>query len=65
MKRPDPAATTTSATIDPTPIAKSNGQRDVPADVSFGDLGVILASLQTMRDGDFSVRLPGNWTGLQ
>jgi HAMP domain-containing protein/CheY-like chemotaxis protein/signal transduction histidine kinase len=26
---------------------------------------VILASLQTMRDGDFSVRLPGSWTGLE
>ena len=26
--------------------------------------GVILASMQTMRDGDFSVRLPGDWTGL-
>src|SRR5205807_2630533 len=25
---------------------------------------VILAGLQTMRDGDFSVRLPGAWTGL-
>ena len=28
------------------------------------DLSVILASLQTMRNGDFSVRLPGSWTGL-
>src|SRR5260370_24372808 len=28
------------------------------------DLSVILASLQTMRDGDFSVLLPGSWTGL-
>src|SRR5579864_7815591 len=28
------------------------------------NMSVILASLQTMRDGDFSVRLPGNWTGL-
>jgi HAMP domain-containing protein/CheY-like chemotaxis protein len=28
------------------------------------DLSVILAGLQTMRDGDFSVRLPGSWTGL-
>src|SRR5579864_9569545 len=28
------------------------------------DLSLILASLQTMRDGDFSVRLPGHWTGL-
>ncbi|PYY11755.1 MAG: hybrid sensor histidine kinase/response regulator, partial [Acidobacteria bacterium] len=28
------------------------------------DLGVILSGLQTMRNGDFSVRLPGSWTGL-
>jgi HAMP domain-containing protein/CheY-like chemotaxis protein/signal transduction histidine kinase len=35
------------------------------AERGSGDLGAILASLQTMRDGDFSVRLPGSWTGLQ
>lgn len=35
----------------------SNGQVSV-------ELAAILASLQTMRDGDFSVRLPGAWTGL-
>jgi HAMP domain-containing protein/CheY-like chemotaxis protein/signal transduction histidine kinase len=28
-------------------------------------LGTILAALQTMRDGDFSVRLPVAWTGLE
>jgi HAMP domain-containing protein/CheY-like chemotaxis protein/signal transduction histidine kinase len=28
------------------------------------ELNVILESLQTMRNGDFSVRLPGTWTGL-
>src|SRR5437899_11945844 len=28
------------------------------------DLNLILASLQTMRGGDFSVRLPGHWTGI-
>jgi len=28
------------------------------------ELTAILASLQTMRDGEFSVRLPGDWTGL-
>jgi len=28
------------------------------------DLTVILASLQSMRDGDFTVRLPGTWVGL-
>ena len=29
------------------------------------DLALILESLQTMRDGDFSVRLPMAWTGLK
>ncbi len=29
------------------------------------DLALILESLQTMRDGDFSVRLPVAWTGLK
>jgi len=28
------------------------------------DLNVILASLQSVRDGDFTVRLPGTWVGL-
>jgi HAMP domain-containing protein/CheY-like chemotaxis protein/signal transduction histidine kinase len=28
------------------------------------DLNVILTSLQSMRDGDFTVRLPGTWVGL-
>jgi methyl-accepting chemotaxis protein len=35
-----------------------------PLILASGDLSVILAGLQTMRDGDFSVRLPGSWTGL-
>ena len=31
---------------------------------ALSELGLILEGLQTMRDGDFSVRLPGTWTGL-
>src|ERR1700719_3643165 len=34
------------------------------AESAPGDLSVVLGALQTMRDGDFSVRLPGSWTGL-
>src|SRR6202051_2702223 len=41
-----------------------SGVATVVREVSQPDLGVILASLQTMSDGDFSVRLPGSWTGL-
>jgi HAMP domain-containing protein/CheY-like chemotaxis protein/signal transduction histidine kinase len=43
---------------------KDNGRADARSEVGSPDLSVILAALQTMRDGDFSVRLPGNWTGL-
>ncbi len=44
------------------PTVKNNGKSKV-TDGSL-DLAVILASLQTMRDGDFTVRLPGTWVGL-
>ena len=33
--------------------------------VQSDSLGLVLASLQTMRDGDFSVRLPVAWVGLE
>ena len=44
---------------------KKNGHSVLAAESTAADLSVILASLQTMRDGDFSVRLPGAWTGLE
>jgi len=43
---------------------KSNGDSVAVAQPAPADLSVILAGLQTMRNGDFSVRLPGSWTGL-
>src|ERR1700693_4219238 len=43
---------------------RNNGHSTAVAEPTSADLGVILASLQTMRAGDFSVRLPGSWTGL-
>src|SRR6204780_4160030 len=64
MKRTDPDKATLSTNRDARPNAKSNGQGIAVAEVMPPDLNAILASLQTMRDGDFSVRLPGNWTGL-
>src|SRR5206468_13048284 len=54
----------------PTPIAAgapamtaepSNGH---PSYQQSPELVAILESLQTMRDGDFSARLPGSWVGL-
>src|ERR1041385_9153666 len=41
-----------------------NGEIQTPVVTNTVDLSVILGSLQAMRDGDFSARLPGNWTGL-
>jgi HAMP domain-containing protein/CheY-like chemotaxis protein/signal transduction histidine kinase len=45
---------------------KGNGNGNSALMTEFGsaDLGTILASLHAVRDGDFSVRLPGSWTGL-
>src|ERR1700680_1914397 len=43
---------------------KNNGHSNVTSKPASADFRAILASLQTMRDGDFSVRLPGSWTGL-
>ena len=41
---------------------KGNGRHN--GELASAELGLILASLQTMRDGDFSIRLPGGWTGV-
>ena len=42
---------------------KANNGKPKDSDGSL-DLTVILTSLQSMRDGDFTVRLPGTWVGL-
>ena len=44
--------------------AHGNGTSVMTAESASADLGMILASLHAVRDGDFSVRLPGSWTGL-
>jgi HAMP domain-containing protein/CheY-like chemotaxis protein len=43
---------------------QTNGHTKSSGDGSGADLAVILGALQRMRDGDFSVRLPGSWTAL-
>jgi HAMP domain-containing protein/signal transduction histidine kinase/DNA-binding response OmpR family regulator len=46
-------------------LPKSNGALESAFESAPSDcLAVILQSLQTMKDGDFSVRLPVTWTGL-
>jgi len=57
MARAD--ATTGAKPANPDAQSKANGHSR-----GSGELSLILAGLQTMRDGDFSVRLPGDWTGL-
>jgi HAMP domain-containing protein/CheY-like chemotaxis protein/signal transduction histidine kinase len=47
-------------TLDP----PGNGHTELQFDLASSDLGLVLTCLQSMRDGDFSVRLPGAWTGL-
>src|ERR1700738_51525 len=58
----------TSASVENTPLRAGpdgdGGLSAVVAAVSQPNLSVILAGLQNMRECDFSVRLPGSWTGL-
>jgi HAMP domain-containing protein/CheY-like chemotaxis protein/signal transduction histidine kinase len=63
MKRVDRESSSVSARPIPATEPGTNG-KDHVGEMSASDLGLILSSLQTMRDGDFSVRLPGSWTGL-
>src|SRR5262245_6336578 len=64
MKRTEPEGTTASAEfpLKSSRVGRVNGNPG--AEITKADLGAILAGLQTMRDGDFSVRLPGSWTGV-
>jgi HAMP domain-containing protein/CheY-like chemotaxis protein/signal transduction histidine kinase len=64
VKRSDRDAASLSLNSVVKKSSKNNGSSSLIAQSATPDLGVILASLQTMRAGDFSVRLPGSWTGL-
>jgi len=63
MKRTDRNAATATIDKEAKASVKNNGHSSVSAE-PVSDFTAILACLQTMRDGDFSVRLPGSWTGL-
>jgi HAMP domain-containing protein/CheY-like chemotaxis protein/signal transduction histidine kinase len=58
-------ASTAVANGGPQERERSNGNSTRGHESASADLSAILASLQTMRDGDFSVRLPGSWTGVE
>ena len=64
MKRNERNTATASVDTATTANEKSNGHSKISTEAGSADFTAILASLQTMRDGDFSVRLPGSWTGL-
>ena len=57
-------STPAEANISTVAEAKNNGSSLATAEPTAAELSAILAKLQRMRDGDFSVRLPGSWTGL-
>src|SRR6267154_2401690 len=64
MKRTEQSGTAVQS-ASPKHPKSSSGHGDLGlAEITKADLGAILAGLQTMRDGDFSARLPGVWTGV-
>src|SRR5579862_5162760 len=63
MKRTALNDLATSDAATEAPLSKQNGKPKNNHQESL-DLTVILTSLQSMRDGDFAVRLPGTWVGL-
>jgi HAMP domain-containing protein/CheY-like chemotaxis protein/signal transduction histidine kinase len=68
MKRVPRAGVETATLPDANGHAAMDSPRAFPVQTptpSTEALGSILAALQTMRDGDFSVRLPVVWTGLE
>jgi HAMP domain-containing protein/CheY-like chemotaxis protein/signal transduction histidine kinase len=64
MKRSHQKTSTAEASAGHRAGSPGNGLANAVGQVSPSDLDAILVSLQTMRNGDFSVRLPGSWTGL-
>jgi HAMP domain-containing protein/CheY-like chemotaxis protein/signal transduction histidine kinase len=48
----------------PPPSPNSNGHIEMLTEPGSAEFVLILERMQAMRDGDFSVRLPGSWTGL-
>ena len=44
-------------------VKKKSSHANGIVKITLVDLRIILAGMQAMCDGDFSVRLPGDWTG--
>jgi HAMP domain-containing protein/CheY-like chemotaxis protein len=65
MKLTDDHVATENTTEEFKPNVKGNGRNRARTESASPNLSVILTALQTMRDGDFSVRLPGAWVGVE
>src|SRR5665213_3116750 len=65
MKRTDSAIAVEGTGEETKRGAKSNGRGHSGNGSNGSNLSVILSALQTMRAGDFSVRLPGAWVGVE
>ncbi len=65
MKRTESNLATENPGEDFKPVVKGNGRSQSRNGFASSNLSVILMALQTMRDGDFSVRLPGAWVGVE
>src|ERR687887_361900 len=63
MKRVEPRKAEDARTVS-RPIRDDGDNGHHLSELTEADLSAILAGLQSMRDGDFSFRLPGAWTGL-
>ncbi len=64
MKKSDRSASVVENPVPATESARpTNGHRKSRTD-NPAEFQIILESLRTMRNGDFSVRLPGSWVGL-
>jgi HAMP domain-containing protein/signal transduction histidine kinase/DNA-binding response OmpR family regulator len=61
MRKAAQDTATGGVTSESKPDSAANGHSNGRAS---SEMSTILASLLTMREGDFSVRLPGSWTGL-
>ena len=65
MKRTETNIATKGASESLKQNLKNNGRSNGRNPSASPNLSVILMALQTMRDGDFSVRLPGAWVGVE
>jgi HAMP domain-containing protein len=65
MKRTDSNLATEGINEEFKPAVKENGRSQARSQSGSANLNAILMALQTIRDGDFAVRLPGAWVGVE